>query len=108
MTSLRTAFLGTALILALGSGVRAQGDSGSQQLTDFQLMNGRVIVVTPAGRVAMRPGNGAGMLSDAMKDAQPMTGGSILFMRDNRLYAIPDRPMGSGTMLSDMVTRQAG
>ena len=100
--------LGTALILALGSGVRAQGEGGSQQLTDFQLMNGRVIVVTPTGRVAMRPGNGSGMLSDAMKDAQPMTGGSILFMRDNRLYAIPDRPMGSGTMLSDMVTRQPG
>ena len=45
------------------------------------------------------------MLGELMKDAQPMTAGRILFMRDNKLYSAPDRRMQGGAMLSEAIAR---
>lgn len=105
MTFLRTAIVGAAMVAALAGTVRAQGDSGSQQISDFQLMNGRVIVVSPQGYAALRYVPAPDMLAEIMRDARPMSTGSILAMRDGKLYAAPDRPMPGGTMLSEMITR---
>jgi len=107
MNFLRTALLGAALATALGGIARAQGDQGDQQLSSFQLMNNRVLVVTPDGRVTMRSVNSPDMLSEVMKEARPMTAGSILIMRDNKLYVAPDRPMQGGTMLSEVIARSS-
>lgn len=107
MTLFRSAFLGAALFTTLATGARAQGDSGSQQLSSFQLMNGRVIVVSPTGSVAMRSIDES-MAGEIMRDAHPMTAGGIIFVRDGKLYATPDRPMPGGAMLSDTVSRLPG
>lgn len=48
------------------------------------------------------------MLGELMKDARPMSPGSILIMRDNKLYATPDRPLQGGTMLSERIARSSG
>jgi hypothetical protein len=103
--SKRTAFPGFALAVALGGIAWAQGDQGGQQLSSFQLMNGWVLVVTPDGRVTRRSDVAPDMLSEVTRDARPMAAASILAMRDNTLYAVPDRPMQRGTMLSEAIVR---
>lgn len=107
MTLFRSALLGAALLAALGAGAHAQGDSGSQQLSSFQLMNGRVIVISPTGSVTMRTVDEA-MAGEIMREAHPMAAGSIIFMRNGKLYAASDRPMQGGAMLSDTISRLPG
>ena len=102
---MRIALLGFALAVALGGIARAQGASADQQLSSFQLMNGTVLVVTPDGRVTRRSDAAPDMLGGIPGDARPMTVGSILVMRDNTLYATPDRPMQGGTTLSEAIAR---
>jgi len=94
-----------ALAVALAGAARAQGDQGDRQLSRLQLMTGTALVFTPDGRVTRRLDVAPDMLGELMKDARPMTAGAILFMRDNTLYATPDRPMQGGTMLSQAIAR---
>lgn len=105
MKYFQRAFLGAALLVALSSFAYAQGDGGGQQLSSFQLMNNRVLVVTPDGRVIIRPIEGSAMLGEIMRDARPMSAGTVLLMRDDKLYTAQDRPMADGTMLSGAITR---
>ena len=107
MALFRSALLGAAFVATLGAGAHAQGDSGSQQLSSFQLMDGRVIVISPTGSVAMRSVD-ATMAGEIMRDAHPMAAGSIILMRDGKLYATSDRPMQGGAMLSDTISRLPG
>ena len=107
MALFRSTLLGAVLAATLGAGARAQGDSGSQQLSSFQLMNGRVIVISPTGSVAMRSVEET-MAGEIMRDAHPMVVGSIILMRDGKLYATSDRPTQGGAMLSDTISRLQG
>lgn len=68
-------------------------------------MTGTVLVVKPDGRVTRSSDVAPDMMGDLMKDARPMTTGAIMFLRDNKLYATPDRPMQGGTMLSEAIAR---
>lgn len=107
MSSIKTALLGFASAAALGGIVWAQGDQGSQQLSSFQLMNGWVLAVTPDGKVTRRSDVAPDMLAEVTRDAHPMTGATILAMRDGTLYAAPDRRMQGGTMLSEAISRSS-
>ena len=104
MVLFRSALLGAAFVATLGAGAYAQGDSGSQQLSGFQLMNWRVIVISPTGSVAMRSVDET-IAGEIMRDARPMVAGSIVFTRDGKLYATSDRPMQGGAMLSGTISR---
>jgi len=105
MSSIRTALLGFAFAVAFGNVALAQGDQGDKQLTGIQLMSNSVLVITPDGRVSRRSDVPPDLLAEAMKDARPMTTAGIMFMRDNKLYMAPDRPMQGGTMLSATIMR---
>ncbi|MBV8096777.1 MAG: hypothetical protein JOY71_27500 [Acetobacteraceae bacterium] len=102
---MKTVLLGFAVAVLLGGIVWAQGDQPGQQLSSFQLMTGTALVITPDGRVTRRADVPPDMLGELTKDAQPMTAGRILFMRDNKLYSAPDRRMQGGTMLSEALAR---
>ena len=87
----------------------AQGDQGDKQLTSLQLMSNSVLVITPDGRVSIRSDVPSDVLAEAMKDAKPMTTAGITFMRDNKLYMVPDRPMTGGNRPpSEAIMRPAG
>ena len=103
MGSMRTALLGFALAVALGASAWAQGDQPGQQLSGFQLKTGTVLCVTPDGTVTRRSDVPPEMLSEVMRDARPMAAGSILVMRDNKLYVTPDRRTQGGTMLIEAI-----
>jgi hypothetical protein len=103
MGLMRTALLGFTAAVAIGGIVWAQGDQPGQQLSNFQINTGTVLVVTPDGKVTRRSDVAPEMLGELMKDAHPMPAGGIMFMRDNKLYATPDRRIESGTMLSDAI-----
>jgi hypothetical protein len=105
MSFVKNALLGAVLVSALGGAVYAQGDGGSQQLSNYQLMINRVFVVTPDGKVVMRTVEAPEMQSEILKEARPMSAGSILIMRDNKVYATPDRPTQGGIMLSEAIAR---
>ncbi len=108
MSFLKNTLLGAALISAVGAAAYAQGDGGGQQLSSFQLMNNRVLVVTPDGRVVTRQVEAPEMLTELLKDARPMSAGSILIMHDNKVHATSDRPTQGGTMLSEAIVRMPG
>ena len=103
MGSMRTALLGFALAVVLGAIAWAQGDQPGQQLSGFQLKTGTVLCVTPDGAVTRRSDVPPEMLSEVMREARPMTAGSILVMRDNKLYVTPDRRMQGGAMLIEQI-----
>ena len=107
MALFRYALLGAAFVATLCASAHAQGDSGSQQLSGFQLMNGGGIVISPTGSVAMRSVDET-IAGEIMRDARPMVAGSIVFMRDGKIYATSDRPMQAGTMLSDTISHMPG
>lgn len=105
MSSIRSALLGFAFAVVLSGVALAQGDQGDKQLTSLQLRSNSVLVITPDGRVSRRSDVPSDVLAEAMKDARPMTTAGIMFMRDNKLYMAPDRPMTGGTMLSEAIMR---
>ena len=103
MGYMRTALLGFVLAVAFGGIAWAQGDQPGQQLSPFQLRTGTVLCVTPDGTVTRRSDVPPEMLKEVMRDARPMTAGSILVMRDDKLYVTPDRRMQGGTMLIEEI-----
>ncbi len=98
-----TTILGLALVGALASPAFTQGEGADAQLSDFQLTDGRVLVVTPSGEVVQRQITDAAMTKMMLKDAKPLEAGTVIFMRGKTMYMTPDRKMKSGRMLSDMV-----
>ena len=105
MISMRTVLVGFALAAALGGAAQAQGDQPGQQVSNFQLMTGTVLVITPDGTVSRRSDVPPNMLDELMKEARPMPAGGIMFMHDNKLYATPDRRMEGGKTLSEAIAR---
>ncbi|MBV8588856.1 MAG: hypothetical protein JO212_02125 [Acetobacteraceae bacterium] len=104
MGSMR-ALLGFALAVALGAIAWAQGDQPGQQLSGFQLKTGTVLCVTPDGTVTRRSDVPPEMLREVMREARPMTAGSILVMRDDKLYVTPDRRTQGGAMLIETIRK---
>ena len=108
MGSMRTALLGFALAVSLGGIAWSQGDQPGQQISGFQLKTGTVLCVTPDGRVTRRSDVPREMLSEVMKEARPMTAGSILVMQNDKLYVTPDRRTQGGTMLIEEIRSAKG
>lgn len=105
MRLFRTALLSCALAALLGGTAQAQGDQGDQQLSVSQLRDGWAVAITPGGKMTRRSNISPEMLRELMKDARPMSTASIMFMRDNKVYVVPDRSMQGGTMLSEQMAQ---
>lgn len=98
----KAVMLAAVLFGAVGSRAFAQGESPNQ-LTDFQLMVSRVLIVTPSGRVVMSPAASPETTEMLLKDAKPMEAGTLLLMHDGKVYMAPDRPAKNGEMMSKLL-----
>ena len=102
MNFLTSAIAGLAVIGALASPAFAQGEGGRALA---ELPDSTFVLVTPGGKMMERKITDPAMAKMMMKDATPMTAGTMMMMHGGKMYMVPDQKMSDGRMLSEMMMR---
>jgi hypothetical protein len=74
----------------------AQGGAEGTMFT-----NDTVLMVTPSGQIMRRQMTDAAMSEMMIKEATPMTAGTMIMMHGGKMYMLPDKKMSDGKMISE-------
>jgi hypothetical protein len=85
-----------AVIGTFATPVFAQGGAEGTMFT-----NDTVLIVTPSGQIMRRQMVDAAMSEMMIKDATPMTAGTMIMMHGGKMYMVSDKKMPDGKMISE-------
>ena len=67
----------------------------------MMMKNGESMIVMPSGEMMMMDKTDKSMMEMGMKNAQPVSAGTIFMMNDGKLYMMQDMKMENGKMMSE-------
>lgn len=98
MTRIRILAAATLTTLAFSTGALAQDP--------MMMKDNGAMTVMPNGEMMIMETVDPAMMEMAMKNAQPVSAGTIFFMNDGKLYMMQDMKMEDGKMMSEGMMMQ--